>query len=196
MKKIPFKQRSDQPSAGQPSAGQPFSDQPSSGDTLDFVALRTVELEPWLPYVYGNRFASIVAVKGEAGEAEREGKPFFGEDAEALENAFVSLGWGFNSWCGVTLEVSDKDTLSALELRMIVEIIDPQVVVALDRRALLMLQEGYGDELLPEIPSPGKKTTLLGRTFVYVDGFEVALASDDEGEAKRRVWRELKVLKR
>lgn len=164
----------------------------------DYSSIRAAELEPWLPYLHGNRFAHLVAVKGVMGLAEESGQsPFFGPDGEAFEQALVTLGCGRNAWCGIALELRDKEVLSAGELRLLIETIDPLMLVALDQRAAEQVQMSFGRELLPEIPEPGQKTRLLGRTFVYVNGFESALASEplDGGEAKHRVWRELKALK-
>ncbi|MDR1089073.1 MAG: hypothetical protein LBL23_07375 [Coriobacteriales bacterium] len=171
------------------------SAQASPGEALDFTALRTAVLEPWRPFLHGNRFASLVAVKGIPGRAEQSGQPFFGADGEALESALLALGWQSNSWCGIVLELPDRAQLTAAELRLLVETIDPRALLALDRPALRGIQEGFGEELLPRVPEPGQKCWLLGRALVFVDGFEAALVSDDGGEAKRRVWRELKALK-
>ena len=162
----------------------------------DFVALRAEALEPWLPHLFGNRFASVVALKGEPGEAEAEGKPpFFGEDGAALESALVALDWGSNNWCGIAIDLPGKGTLSARDLRLLIETIDPLALLALDKTAAAALKEGFGEELLPHIPKPGKRIKILGRILVFVDGFEAALGAEDEGKAKRRVWQELKALK-
>lgn len=161
----------------------------------DYAAIRAAELEPWRAHLHGNRFASVLAIKGEPGPAERAGKPpFFGEDAQALESAFVTMGFESGSWCGIALELPEKESIDALELRLLIETIDPQALVALDHCAILLLQEAYGVELMPVIPEPGKKSRILGRALVYVEGFEAALASNDGGEAKKRVWNELKAL--
>ena len=165
-------------------------------ETLDFAALRAAELEEWLPFLHGNRFASVVVVKGEPGVAERSGQPpFFGEDGEALESALAALGWGSNNWCGIALKLPGKGVLSAPDLRLLIEILDPRALVALDSIAASMIQYCFGKELMPSFPEPGQKIWLLGRALVFVDGFESALASDDDEGAKRRVWRELKALK-
>lgn len=168
----------------------------SAKEPPDFVALRTVELKPWLSFMYGNRFARIVALKGEPGEFEKKGRPFFGLDGDALESAFISLGWGKSNWCGIALELPGKRKLSAGELRVLLEIIDPLALVALDRCALSVIKEGYGNELLPLMPQPGKTAQILGRTLLCVDGFEAALVSSDNKKAKDQIWQELKALKR
>jgi len=165
-------------------------------NNIDFTALRAEALEQWLPHLHGNRFASICAIKGIPGEAETNGKPFFGADAEALERALTTLGWKSNNWCGVAIVLPNKGTLAAQELRLLIETIDPQAIIALDQQAAAALQEGYGTEIMPRIPRPGVKAKLLGRTLVFVDGFEAALASADNQEAKQRVWKQLKALKR
>lgn len=163
----------------------------------DFAVMRAAELEPWLSYLHGNRFARVLVVKGIPGTAELAGKPpFFGADGQALEAAFSSLGLGTNAWCGVVSRLPKKKALSAGELRMIIETIDPLLLVALDRDAAVLMQESFGKELMPDIPRPGIKTMVLGRTYVVVDGFETALVSEskDKGESKRRVWKELSVI--
>ena len=165
-------------------------------EALDFVALRAEALGPWLQHLYGNRFARIVAIKGEPGESERKGKPpFFGVDGEALESAFVALDWSSNNWCGIAIDLPGKGVIGAGDLPLLIETIDPIALLALDEKAATALQDGYGVELLPCIPQPGKRIKILGRTLVFVDGFEAALASDDKGEAKQRVWKQLKALK-
>ena len=159
----------------------------------DFAALRAEALEPWLPHLHGNRFASVVALKGEPGIAESKGQPpFFGADSEALERALVALDWGSNSWCGIALDLPGRATLNHSDLRLLIETIDPLALLALDNKAIQALQEGYGTELLPRIPPPGTKTQLLGRTLVFIDGFEAALSSEED---KRRAWRELKAFR-
>ena len=172
-------------------------------DTLDFAALKSAELNPYLKYLYGNRFAEVVVIKGEPGAVELAGgQPFFGEDAQALESALNTLGWGSNNWCGVITELPGEAGLSAGDVRLLIEIIDPRAVVALDSHALEILWEGLasgercaeGKVAVPQKPRPGQNTLFLGRMFVAVNGFETALASKDE-KAKRRVWRELKALK-
>ena len=172
---------------------QRISSRAGQSAAIDFVGLRAAQLEPWLPYLYGNRFARVLALKGEPGEAEKKGQPpFFGADGEALESALAALDWGSNNWCGVVLDLPGKDVLKAGELRLLVETIDPVALLALDEKALLALQDGFGRELLPRVPRPGVRIKLLGRALVFADGFEAALASET---GKRRVWQELKALR-
>lgn len=148
-----------------------------------------------MAYLHGNRFGSVVAIKGIPGEAEAKGKPFFGADAEALERALTTLGWGSNNWCGVAINLPQKGSLSAQDLRLLIETIDPLAILALDEKAQAALKDAYGAELMPQIPKPGTKAKLLGRTLVFINGFEAALASTDDKEAKQRVWKQLKALK-
>ncbi|MDR2035306.1 MAG: hypothetical protein LBP91_01330 [Coriobacteriales bacterium] len=178
-----------------PKSPQKKTSQPPESPGLDYAAWRALALQPWLVHLHGNRFASVLAIKGQPGEAENKGQPpFFGSDGEALESAFVALGWGSNNWCGIALDLPGKGVVSEQDLRMLIEIIDPTVLLALDRMAALKLKESYG-ELLPSIPEPGIMTKLLGRALVFVDGFEAALTSQQEDEAKRRAWQQLKAIK-
>lgn len=160
----------------------------------DLAAIRTAQLEPWLPFIHGDRFASLLVLKGEPGPSELAGNPpFFGEDGSALNSAFVAMGLKSTHWCGIVCGHPTKGRLSARDVRELIEIIDPLALVALDRKAIEILQQSFAAEVLPAIPKPGTKTSLMGRTLVFVDGFEAALASDD-GQAKHRVWKELKAL--
>lgn len=169
---------------------------PEEREHLDLMVLRMAQLEPWLPHLHGNRLASVTVIKGEPGSAELLGKPpFFGADGEAMESALAALDWGSNNWCGIAIDLPDRSRLSAPDLRLLIEIIDSRALVALDDTAMTALRESFGAKVLPHALKPGKKIWVLGRALVFVRGFEAALTSDDGGEAKRRVWKELKALR-
>jgi hypothetical protein len=135
----------------------------------------------------GNLMGEIVLVKGLPGPAEAAGgAALSGPDGEAAEKALVALGWPADSWYA-TLSRSwpdaDRDE-SARRLRMIVEAVNPRVVVALDAVAAEDLARA--SEIAGLLC--GHPVRVLGRTMVAVDGFETSL-----GDAKRKkaVWREL-----
>jgi hypothetical protein len=160
----------------------------------DLLALRRVQLEPFLAYLYGNRQASILVLKGARGTAEQGGSPpFFGADGAALTSAFEALGWGANGWCGILLEPLGLPMLDAQQVRLLVEYIDPLVVVALDAAAAAVLAGGFEHELFGKKLKMGKKTGVLGRLFLAIDDFESAL---NNPERKQMVWAQLKVLKK
>ena len=166
--------------------------------TIDLVASRAAELEPWRAYLFGNRFAQIIVIKGDSDKGHSpEHAAFFGKDGEALEAAFFALGFEKNCWCGISLHAAEKKELSPGEVRLLIETVDPQIILALDTAAMSILVNSYGTEMLPQIPKPGVKTRLLGRSLVYVNDFEAGLASKtkEDGEARHRVWKELKALK-
>jgi hypothetical protein len=162
--------------------------------TQDILAAQLAQLEPYQDYLYGNRLASILAIKGEKGQAEAAGSaPFFGADGAALESAFEALGWGNNSWCGVLLEPLGQVALSKEQLRLLAEIVDPRAIVALDAAAAGAVQESFGPDILPKKLMLGKKTDVLGRLYLGLDGFEAALANQQQ---KQRIWAQLKALKK
>ncbi|MDR1422123.1 MAG: hypothetical protein LBI64_04575 [Coriobacteriales bacterium] len=173
------------------------------------------QLEPYAAYLAGTLLTSILLVKGQAGPAEPMGMPFSGADAQALEKALVALGWPINAWCGVLCApgVSGRRgtaanerasegastvtsegaplALSPNDLRLICEIVDPLVVVALDEQARRLLIDAFiqaESGFLADF-TPGAQTMVLGRRFVSVDGFEAAL---DNADTKQRVWAQLK----
>jgi hypothetical protein len=171
-----------------------MSNKASKIEISEVLAALLAQIEPYQAYLFGNRLASIIAIKGYKGQAEAAGQaPFFGPDGMALESAFAALGWGDNSWCGVLLEPVGQPALTAAQLRLLIEIIDPQAIVALDKIAIDLVQECFE----PDIPSiklmVGKKIDILGRLFVGLDGFEAALANQ---ELKQKAWIQLKVLKK
>jgi len=81
-------------------------------------------------------------IKGLPGKTEQvNGTPFSGEDRIALEAALEALGWGSANWTGVLLEPVGLPALAEEQLRFIVEVNDPEVVVALDDYARQALQQ-------------------------------------------------------
>jgi len=158
----------------------------------------------------------VLVVKGHRGVAETAGgAPLSGRDGAALKSAFERLGWGaadedVQYWCGVLLTPLKAEPLADARLRLLIESIDPTVIVTLDEHARLalvgvLLEEKSFVRRLPQPPTKGgasasspsqtaqwlpKTTTDAGgRLLVSVDGFEAALDSDT---SKQRVWQQLK----
>lgn len=136
----------------------------------------------------GALLASVVAVKGLAGPAEASGgAAFSGADGRALVKALEALGWN-GSDVFFTLSRPepglDREAL-ADRLRLQVETVDPELVLALDAEAAADLAEAFGVEPL----RVGAPTRVLGRRLLAVDGFEASLGDPTR---KRRVWEQLK----
>lgn len=164
---------------------------------VDFSVNVHQRLEPFAACVTGDPFASLMVVKGKPGAAERAGKPpFSGDDGLALDKAFGRLGWGFGSrdtrrWFGVLLATAEHPALSASQLRLICEVIDPLAIVVLDEEARVALLDAFspGEADVLARFSPGAQVQVLGRQLVSVTGFEEALTDE---AAKQRVWVQLK----
>ncbi len=164
---------------------------------MDFRSTVIENLAPYRAYYSGDELASLVAVKGDPGAVERAGAaPFSGEDGAALDKSFGHLGWGWGSrdtrtWLGILLSPIDTTLLEKKELRVLCELVDPLIIVALDETARLALVEAFAPpdkKSTTDVPRGGK-ATVFGRIMVSVDGFEQALGDEKE---KQRVWAQLK----
>ena len=154
----------------------------------------------------------LLAVKGRRGLAEEaRGRPFSGQDGKALGSACERLGWEIQSCCGVllaplgpkaeTLEGNgegeikrnagaEAETLKGERLRLLIEILDPMVIVALDKDAYQALSEMFASaEGAPVKWAFETAAEVQGRLLVSIEGFEAALNSE---AGKQRVWRQLK----
>ena len=168
------------------------------GETMvDFRENITEQLQAYAPYIRGNPLASLIAVKGSPGLAELAGDPpFSGADGLALDKAFGRLGWGFGShdtriWFGIVLSRPNHPRLSAQELRLICEIVDPHVIAALDDIARLALIEAFCpvEKSLQADFVSGGEYRVLGRHLVSIEGFEASLADE---ASKQKAWAQLK----
>lgn len=178
--------------------------------------LRAQALEPFASFlscdVRSALDALVLAIKGKpsAGEAAG-GLPLSGRDGVALTAAFERLGWSNTEWCGVLLAPGSADlgadpgadlgadsgadpgadslTEEPERLRLLLEILDPLLIVALDEEARVALVNALdvGDHLA----AWEKKTAAeaQGRLLISVDDFEAALDSEVE---KQLVWQQLK----
>jgi len=71
--------------------------------------------------------------------------------------------------------------------RLMVEAVDPRIIIAVDPLAAEDVLNAYGCEPV----SAGTLTRVRGRAFVALEGLEASLSDE---ALKRRVWRQLKVL--
>ncbi|MDY0340872.1 MAG: hypothetical protein RBS17_06640 [Coriobacteriia bacterium] len=137
---------------------------------------------------YGDELAEVLLVKGEPGPGDLAGgRALAGLDGVAAGKALDALGlpaerFGF---CTRVLGVGADE--GALRIRMLVEAVDPAVVIALDPCAAHDLAEALGIDPLVA----GVVRAWRGRRLLAVDDLEESLA--DEG-LKRQVWRQLKAL--
>ncbi|MCL2756892.1 MAG: uracil-DNA glycosylase family protein [Coriobacteriia bacterium] len=150
---------------------------------------------------------------------EAGGVPFSGRDGAALKGALVRLGWinpgdEDANWCGVLLAPLSVAPLSAAplstaplsaaplstaplsaapltkeRLRLLIEIIDPVVIVTLDEEARQATGKAMLSQQTLSLWHPKTAIDAGGRLLVSVHGFEAALGSEAE---KQLVWQQLK----
>jgi hypothetical protein len=139
----------------------------------------------------GALFAAVAVVKGLPGPAEATGgAALTGADGEAARKALSALGWDADA---VFTTLSRPEPGLPLErrgdrLRMQIEAVEPQLVLALDAEAAEDLAEAFGIAR----PAFGAETRVLGRRIVAVDGLEASLA---DPARKKRVWTQLQAAK-
>lgn len=138
---------------------------------------------------HGDPIADTLLLKGAPGPADvAASRALAGEDAEAARKSLAALGRDQESvYYACTRPQGDaKRDARVRRVALIVEAVDPRLVIALDPVAGEDLSAACGAELVP-----GRPVEVLGRTMLAVDGLEASLA--DEG-AKARVWAQLKSL--
>lgn len=136
----------------------------------------------------GNVFAQVVVVKGLPGPAEATGRAALsGPDGEAALKALAALGWDQD---GVFFTLSRPVTGSqgatvAQRLRLQIESVDPELVVAVDAEAAVDVAAALGTQPL----TFGEIMLVDGRRVVACDGLEASLT---DPRRKQRVWSQLK----
>lgn len=112
---------------------------------------------------------------------------------DALAKSFAAFKWGSDACLYATLYPVDGDAeggdimLDAQALFLLVEGIDPLVVVCTDERAVKALGEAY--RLTPE---PGKPTRIFGRPAALFENLESLLSTE---RGKQVAWALLKTLR-
>lgn len=137
----------------------------------------------------GAHFAAIVVVKGLPGPAEASGKPALsGADGVAVSKALDALGWDADvSFCVLSRPLPSTDLRRrSARLRLQIEAVDPEFVLAVDAEAATDVAEALGLEqlLMGEVLRAG------GRRVLACDGLEASLL---DAARKRRVWSQLKL---
>ncbi|MDI6900788.1 MAG: hypothetical protein QMC79_03740 [Anaerosomatales bacterium] len=116
------------------------------------------------------------------------GSALAGAAGEAAGKALAGLGLP-PEWAAVVSRQGDAElTVMRERLGLLVEAVDPDVVIALDAEAAEDVAAALGTPPLRF----GDPVTIGGRRVLAVDGFEASLA--DEAR-KRRVWRQLTALR-
>ncbi|HSQ21367.1 MAG TPA: hypothetical protein VLQ52_01015 [Coriobacteriia bacterium] len=137
----------------------------------------------------GDEMADVLLVKGEPGPTDREARRVLaGPDGEAAEKALDALGLSRARYAMCSRVGGADEATRARRLRLIVEAVDPRVIVALDARASADLAAAF--EI--DVPRPGVPVRVLGRDVVAIDGLEASLADE---RLKRRVWGQLQALR-
>ena len=129
------------------------------------------QLQPFAVYLTSQTVAEVMLIKGHPSKIELAvSAPFSAEERTALKAAFEALGWGFASWIGVLLAPQGIPVLSEQQLRLIIEIIDPELVLALDNSARLALQQAMavqdGHETIDRAAAAGGLAD-IGETTVH-----------------------------
>jgi hypothetical protein len=142
-----------------------------------------------LPNSTGSLFADVLLVKALPGPAETAGgDAISGPDGTAAEKALVALGLEAESVFKVmSRSVPGDDERVSERLRLIVEAVDPDAVIALDRVAGSDVARALGIVC----PEPGVPAMVRGRALLVLDGLEDSLADE---ALKRRVWGQFKRL--
>ncbi len=141
---------------------------------------------PWS----GDPFAVVALIKGDPGPAEvAGGTALSGPDGEAARKALAALGFDPSAIFATVArpETGIDSELLVKRLRLQIEAVDPQWVVALDAVAAGLLGDAYGLDGL----GFGRPVDAKGRTLLALDGLEASLADD---QAKERVWRQFRAL--
>lgn len=139
---------------------------------------------PWA----GDPLASIAAVKGERGPAERSGgEAFSGPDGEALRKALEALGERRSVFFACSALAGAEDAAAVKRIRAQLATVDPSVVVAVDEMAALVVAAAFGVRSL----APGKLVRVGSSTLLALDGLEASLADE---RRKARVWAQLRAL--
>lgn len=146
----------------------------------------------------GNAFSSVLLLKGEPGESERDGGALLaGADGVALRAALQALGYAPEDWVGLACWDDHGVPLSAELLRETVCALDPATVIVCDAGAADLVREAYADDLASlesfeeAMLFDGLVVQVAGMRVMALGGFEAALGDAHE---KQVMWRRLKQL--
>lgn len=135
----------------------------------------------------GDVLAEVLLVKGKPGAGDlRAKKSLSGDDGVAIGKALDALGLPKERFAFCTA-ASGARAAQLRRVRLLVEAVDPVVVVLLDPTAARDFAEAFNSP----VPTAGSVVRLMGRRVLALDDFEASLADE---AAKRRVWKQLRAL--
>lgn len=137
----------------------------------------------------GDPLGAVVLAKGLPEAADRAARRVLaGPDGEAAAKALEALGFDPQAvWAVCTRPAEADPAARARRLELVVESVDPRLVIALDDAAAEDLAAAFGRKSLV----PGRPVSVRGRTLGAVGGLSASLS--DAG-AKAKVWERLKAL--
>ena len=136
----------------------------------------------------GDELADVVLVKGEPGAGDRAaGRVLAGADGDAAGKALDALGLPETRFAICSRPAPADTPTRARRLRLIIEAVDPRVVIALDTAAGEDLAAAFS--IAPQ--TPGVPVRVLGRELLVIEGLEASLADE---KLKRRVWSQFQSL--
>jgi len=136
----------------------------------------------------GDELADVVLVKGEPGTADlTAGVALAGEDGVAAHKALDAIGASARRFAICTRLPDVADDVRLERLALILEAVDPRIVIALDPVAAHDIERACTLEPL----TPGHLGSWRGRSLLAIEGLEASLSDD---ALKRRVWAQLKAL--
>jgi len=145
-------------------------------------------LQPLLLRMPGGDVPADVLVLAGRCEVSAGAEAVAPEVAEAVLKAVAALGWE-GPTCFACMEAKDGGLLDPATSAMLVEVVDPDLVLALDGDAAGALAVASGLERLVE----GRPGRVAGRVLLALSDFAGSLADD---ASKRRVWEQLKSIRR
>lgn len=146
----------------------------------------------------GNAFSSVLLVKGEPTDEERDGGvPFAGEDGSALRAALQALGYAPEDWSGLATWDDKGSSLDASLLREAVCALDPSTCVVCDGAATDLMREAFADDLASlesfdeAMLVEGVPAQVAGMRMMSLGGFAASLS---DRRQKQLMWHRLKQL--
>jgi hypothetical protein len=139
----------------------------------------------------GDPLGAVVLAKGLPEEVDRKARRVLaGPDGEAAGKALEALGFDPHSvWAVCTRPTQADPDARARRLELVVEAVDPRLVIALDTEAAEDLASAFGLKALV----PGRAVSVRGRTLGAAGGLSASLG---DPVAKAKVWERLKGLAR
>ena len=141
----------------------------------------------------GSAVAQVGFLKGELSDGELAGGELLGgADGAALRASLAKLGYPEGCWAALSTRVRTAGQpwrpASPEDLAWAIEVVDPELVCALDDEAARALQAAWGLDVPLE---DGRVTRVLGRRVLALGGFEAALG---DARSKQVMWARLKLV--